>query len=437
MSAMWRVFSLVALLVATNAHGQVAAQAVRDRSSGVDLIVYPTSAQDLVSIQGALIIGPSLNERDSATHRLAADMLTRGTKKRSRLAIESELEKLGASRDFGGFSHSLEFYAVALREDAGRVIELLAEELRSPAFNAEDLVQSKAELAAQLNMFLDDPDGLARETFFATAFPQGHPNHQPATRAVANSIAAVTLEDVKAFHAKRYRSGHLIFVVAGAVDAASVKRHVRGAFGGWQGVKDELPGAAVAQASAAREAVVPLQDKPSVAVFWGQPTGLRYRDREALALRAGTAVLGYGFADRLMSQVRDKEGLTYGIYSRHYEDTFYDGGWVILTSFAPSLLEKGLSATRRELMKWWSEGVTAEELAECKQGMIGQFQLSLASTDEIAAVLLRTAQRGLPLEWLDDYPKQIEALTLDQVNGAIRRRLNPESFTLVKAGTLP
>ena len=80
-----------------------------------------------------------------------------------------------------------------------------------------------------------------------------------------------------------------------------------------------------------------------------------------------TSVLGTGFTGRLMSSVRDKEGLTYGIGASISDDTYNDGAFGISASFAPQLLDKGLASTQRELRKWWRDGVRAEELAERKQ----------------------------------------------------------------------
>ena len=86
-------------------------------------------------------------------------------------------------------------------------------------------------------------------------------------------------------------------------------------------------------------------------VLLGQSDGLRYRDPDALALRVGSAVLGAGFTGRLMSTVRDQEGLTYGIGAgiSGTSDIFADGAWRIIASFAPQLLEKGVASTKREL----------------------------------------------------------------------------------------
>ena len=193
---------------------------------------------------------------------------------------------------------------------------------------------------------------------------------------------------------------------------------------------------AVSSRQVSGEQAVQLADKPSIAVLLGQPTGLRYRDTDSLALRVGTAILGSDFTSRLMSTVRARDGLSYGIRANVSDDSFVDGSWSISAAFAPPLLDRGLASARRELDKWWASGVTAEELAARKTNMIGAYQVSLATTRGMAGALLQTLQRGKPLSWMDDVPKAIDALTLEQVNAAIKSHLDPSKMVLVKAGTL-
>ena len=151
----------------------------------------------------------------------------------------------------------------------------------------------------------------------------------------------------------------------------------------------------------------------------------------------GTAILGSGFTGRLMATVRNTEGLTYGIGAGVANDMFTDGDWRISATFAPGLLEKGLSSTKRELTNWFAQGVTADELARRKTNLAGSFQVGLATTDGLAGALLAAVNRGLDVTWLDEYPTRIRALTLEQVNGAIKKYLRTDSFVLVEAGTLP
>jgi zinc protease len=138
-----------------------------------------------------------------------------------------------------------------------------------------------------------------------------------------------------------------------------------------------------------------------------------------------------------MANVRDKEGLTYGIGAGLADDAFADGAWQITANFAPDLLEKGMASTKRELDAWHSQGVTAAELERVKSNLIGTFKVGLATTDGLSNALLNAIHRGYDVTWLDEYPKRIAALSLQEVNGAIKKHLRPDKMTLIKAGDVP
>jgi zinc protease len=226
-------------------------------------------------------------------------------------------------------------------------------------------------------------------------------------------------------------------VIVGDVDPAAAQAELRRAFAGWTGgsVPPAVPVAL--PLAGAKQDVVFMPEKTSVSVIMGQPTQLRYSDPDSLALRVGTRILGSGFTGRLMSNVRDKEGLTYGIGANVGNDTFSDGDWRIAATFAPALLDKGVASTRRQLALWRDQGVTAQELARSKTRTAGSYKVGLATTSGLAGTILTALNSGMPLAFVDDYPQRIAALTLEQVNGAIRKHIDPERMVLVEAGTVP
>ena len=155
-----------------------------------------------------------------------------------------------------------------------------------------------------------------------------------------------------------------------------------------------------------------------------------------MALRIGTAILGSGFTGRLMGTVRDREGLTYNISAAISDDNIVDGKWDISASFAPALLEQGIAATRRELQRWWKDGVTEDELTARKQGVIGTYRVGLSTTTGLANAILITIQRGYDLNRLEELPDAVNALTRESVNSAIKNHINPGKMVLVKAGSV-
>jgi zinc protease len=180
-----------------------------------------------------------------------------------------------------------------------------------------------------------------------------------------------------------------------------------------------------------------LPDKPSLDVRWGITTGITRTDPDYLPLAIGTSVLGGSFSARLMSTVRDEEGLTYGIHAYTDGDRLTDGFWQIQATFAPGLLAKGITSTEHELEKWVEEGITKEELEIQKDMQSGVFKVALSTSDGMAGQLLAFLERGYGPERMDEHPQLVRAVKLDEVNDAIRKYIKLDDIVVVKAGTPP
>jgi zinc protease len=426
-----------ATLAAPALAAQIAAQIVRSKVAGIDLIAYPTAVKDVVTIVGSLPAGDAFaSAGNSAVPTLVGMMLEHGTQSEDQFKIAQQLESVGAEINFEVGVQLLEIRAKCLKKDLPLVIRLIAEELRTPAFAPAEFAKVQQAAVGGLRQSLENTNARANEAFDRAVFPQGHPNRPPATQEMIGAVQSASLEDLKRFHAAHYGPAHLTLIVVGDLDVRHLQADVAKGFAGWSGGNDILRTQAVGSASAAQELSVPVAGKASVSLVLGEATGLKYRDPDSLALRVGTAILGSGFTSRLMGSVRDKEGLTYGIGAGMGEDSLTDGYWKISATFAPALLEKGTASTRRELLKWSREGVTAAELAARKTNLIGAYQVGLSTTQGLAAALQQAVLRGYPVSWLDDYPGAIDALTLDEVNSAIQKHIDPQKLVLVKAGTV-
>lgn len=427
-------------LAALPASAQVAKNAVRDNVGGIDLVVLKTGVKEVITLRGSLAAGDSLSpDNNPALADLTGGMLDKGTTTRDKFAISQLLGSVGANISFSTGPSALNINAKCLRADLPLVIGLIAEQLRTPAFSPEEFAKLKKQFAGNYRRQLDDTDFRSSDSFTRAIYPIGHPNRQPASAEILASAEKATLDEVKAFHAKYYGPATLRLVLVGDIDAAAAKAEVAKVFAGWSGgVRSPTPAPAKPGAvDAARDQNVFMSEKTNISIIWGQSTGLRYADTDALALRVGTAALGSGFTGRLMANVRDKEGLTYGIGSYVGGDTYVDGDWRISGNFSPELLEKGLASTKRQLTAWYSEGITEDELARKKTGLAGTYKVGLATTAGMAGTILATLNRDLELAFVDQYPARVAALTKEQVNGAIKKHLDPEKMVLIKAGTVP
>ncbi len=431
--------TLSALLLAPSAAlAAIAPNVVRTDIAGLDVIAYKTGVKNVVTIRGSLPAGDAYcADGNIAVATLTGMLLDQGTTKQDKFAIAEKLESVGATIDFSVGTHMAEVSARCLSKDLPLVIELIAEQLRTPALTAEEFEKAKKQFIGGLRRSLESTDFRAADAFTRAVYPVGHPNRTESPEDFIAATEQATLEEVKAFHEKHYGPKNFTLVVVGDIDVAQLQSAVARQFAGWSGGVDLLEPALAGGTDAPREQDIFMADKTSVSVIMGQPSGLRYSDPDYQALRLGTAILGSGFTGRLMANVRDREGLTYGIGSRLDHDTFAGGDWRISATFAPKLLDQGLESTKRQLTEWYEKGATPEEVSRRKENFVGTFKVGLATTGGLAANLLAAIHRGYDVTWLDEYPKKIESLTPGQVNGAIKKYVKPESLYLIKAGSIP
>ena len=224
-------------------------------------------------------------------------------------------------------------------------------------------------------------------------------------------------------------------VVVGDVDPAAAQAAVHKAFEGWSGGTPAAPAKRPrARAPAGADGVMP--DKPtSPSSSASRHSSLR--GPGAIALRVGTRILGSGFMGRLMANVRDKEGLTYGISASIRNDTFVDGDWRIEGNFAPALLDQGIASTKRQLSPGTARASRPPNSSVPRPKSPEPTRSDFATTSGMAGRILAMLNAGMPLSFVDEYPQRVAALTLDEVNGAIRTHIDPAKMVLVQAGTVP
>jgi zinc protease len=412
---------------------KIAPRVVRTRTSGIDLLVCPTGVKDVVTITGAL---PAFDPADRVLGELAAGMLERGTTKNDARAIATLLDQVGAQIRFSFEAGSVKYVVRCLKKDSAKVISLLAEQLRDPSFPADEFEKLKKLRLAETQQSKEDTEVQAAIAFRRAIFPAGHPLYKLTSDEKITALQQATIDRVKAFHHQWFGPEHCTMVVVGDADPTAIQAQVAKSFAGWTGGQPMPKVSAALKIEKSEELTVVVPGKESVNVILGAPSGLRRTDADYLPLAVGTSVLGHGFTSRLVGHVRDTEGLTYGITAELAGSGQLDHAWMIDATFAPSLLKQGLDSTRRELTAWHRDGITPAELDYRKSALAGEHRVSMATSGGLAEMILDTIRSGLELNFIDEYPAKISALTLDQINSVIRRRVDPAKLVIVRAGTL-
>lgn len=408
---------------------------------GLRLLTLPMGVEDVVTIYGSFYGGDVFSPQSNFLRaHMTAAMLDQGTRKRDKFAISALLESVGARLSFSSDDYRVSFSARCLKADVPLVIELMAEQLREPAYNQGDLTSLKKRAVGNLKREREDTDARARMAFSQLIYPPEHPNYIPSTDDQIAAIEQLKRRELQTFHGRHYGLGSMIMVATGDIDRQVLEENLKERFGHWQVVQLTPPSLDNCRGSrglAMIEEIVTMEDKTSVDLIMGMVVGLDREHPDYLPLFMGSYILGGNFAARLMTTVRDEAGLTYGVGSSvaGAEDG-KDGYWAIHGTFAPNLLSAGKEATLVQFDKWLKDGVTAEELSAKKTTLLGTFRVGLATTRGMASVILGILERGKELAYIDEYVDEINALTLKQVNAAIRKYIRRDNLIQVAAGTI-
>ena len=394
-------------------------------------------ATPTVSIRGSLRAGSFFEPRDKpGLAQVTAEMLSRGTTKRSKLEISSDLESIGAEIDFSTDPFVLNIVARSLAEDLPIVLKALAEELREPAFPVDELEKLKQQIIASIQEQQSHTGYRAFQRFSSSVFDEANPYYVPPGETLIKSIESMAVEDLRNFFSTRYGGRSLILTLVGDIDAADVQAKFSEMFGTFVGpdevdvnVSDPLP-----QQETLRE-IVHVKEKASVDVLLGLAAPLRRSSEDFYAAMLANNALGQStLSSRLGLQVRDKEGLTYGINSSFHSPSLAAGAWYIGVSVNPLNVERAISSALAVTSDYVAHGIRPEELANQKSAATGSFKVSLATNRGLARAIWNAEFHSLGKDYLDRYPQIIDAVTIDDVNTAIRKYFRPDQLTIVVAG---
>lgn len=407
--------------------------------NGSTVQVLPWRIDSVVSVQGSFATPVDHSSGEGLLLDLLAAMLDKGTKRRNKSALYDQLELTGASIAFSSSGDRLDFQVRCLARDLQATLALVTEQVAEPALLDEELALVKGRTAAHLARQASDPAYMCGNRISRTLYSQNHPSYQPALSDVMDRIESTTTQDLRNLHDRSTMFSGLRVAIVGDVpnldpaDVASALIVRPNATEGGFSISESSP----PDPSDSQSHHIEIPDRPNLNVMLGHPVDLTTSNKDYLALWTAVFILGGNFSSRLMSQVRDEKGLTYGI--RSYLSGMSanrEGAWVTSVTLSQDKLEEGIAVTRDVITNFVENGVSSEELAERKQTMIGSYEVELATTSGVAGRLLLHMNRGWEAERVDSHPERVSAIQTDEVNGAINRMLDARALSLVTAGSL-
>jgi zinc protease len=403
-------------------------------SNGILILIRENFASPSIVFSG-YIPGGSLGEKkeNAGLADLAISALMRGTTKRDFQAIYQSIESVGASLSLGAGKHTLSLFGKGLAEDLKLLLELLSEVLRLPTFPETQISRLKAEKLTSLALRQQNTIARAQLAFNEIVYPN-HPYQIP-TDGYSESISGLTIDDMKEYHRKWLGPKGMVMTFVGAVSAKEVIHVVEEEFGGWENPHQEDP-SEIPPMEAPTSLLweeISLEGKVQSDLIIGAPGPSRF-EPAYLTAALGNSILGrFGLFGRIGDRVREAAGLAYYAYSS-ISGGPGPGAWQVIAGVNPANVERAVELIRDEVRKFVTKHVTKEEITDNQANFIGRLPLQLESNEGVARALVHLERYSLGLDYYQQYPEMIAAITRDQILSIAQRFLHPDHLAIAVAG---
>jgi zinc protease len=402
--------------------------------NGVVFLGKQTRTTPAVTISVAMRAGSMCDPADAVGATwLLSRVIDRGTASRSAAAIAEELDNRGITVTMMVTRHVMSLVCTCLADDFEPVLSLLGEMLIEPTFPAAEIATRKGEVITAIRQDDDNPAVRATESLMALLYPGGHPYGRP-TKGTIEVVESLSRDRLVGLHADRFAPSELVAAVVGDVDVSRAGDVVGRVFGDWRKSRPPaIPLASPVPAGSLRRLVIPMMNKAQADIAYGFTT-IRRQDPAYEALRLMNNVLGqYSLGGRLGDSIRERQGMAYYVSSAA-DPNVIEGPLVIRAGVSPVNVDRAVASIEEELARLAADGVTAKELDESRQYLIGSMPRALETNAAIATFLQTSEFFGLGTDYDVRMPALLRAVTLDDVNALARRIVDPGRSTVVIAG---
>ncbi len=401
-------------------------------ANGLEVQVVPMHRLPIVTVMALVNAGASA---DGSGHEglasLTARTLDEGTATLDGAALTERFEALGTSFEASADWDSTVARVTVTPNRLDEAVSLFAEVLRKPLFPATDVEREREERIDALAQALAEPRGLADMRFTGLLYA-GARYGRPAG-GNARSVATLTAEQLRAFHAAHYGPRTTTLIVVGDITLDAAMRLAESKFGDWQSdAKHAHVGQVDASAAPRRSVIITKPDAPQTELRLGH-AGVSRNHPDHLAVVVMNAILGGLFSSRINLNLREKHAFTYGA-SSGYDWRRGAGPFVISTAVKTEVTDRAVQEVLREIDGMRAAAPTAAELSLATDYLAGVFPIRFESTAAVAGAVAGAVVYGLTDEWFRNYREMVQGITPDSVHRAAQLHLDPSRLLLLAVG---
>jgi zinc protease len=399
--------------------------------SGIEIWHVEDYTVPVVSIEFAFLGGAAQDPLDrTGLANLLAGLLDEGAGDLESAAFQERLEEKAIELSFDDNSDRLDGSLRMLAEHAAPAFELLGLAIRAPRFDPDAIDRVRAQIVSSLKRDESDPSARAREALNRLAFP-GHTYGRNSEGRI-DELGAITREELVAQHGRLFARDNLRVVAVGAIAADALIAGIESAFGALPRFPQLSPVADIAMGNAGHREIVDL-DIPQSTLFLALP-GIARKDAAYMPAMVLNHILGGGsFTSRLWTEVREKRGLAYSVWSM-LSNRAHAGLFLAGTATSNERVAESLAVMLREIARIADTGASATELDKARRYLTGSYALRFDTSRKIANQLLEIQVEGLGIDYIDRRNDEGMAVTLDAMHAVGRRLFADPKPLIVVAG---
>jgi zinc protease len=373
----------------------------------------------------------------NAASQLAGSLLLRGTKTKNRQQLQAEMQRLDAQINVNGGLTNANATISTVAENLIPAMRLAVEMLREPAFPDSDFDQIRNQRIAAIDRSRTEPGTLVQETMQRnlSPYPRSDVRYVRTIDEEIEDLKKVSIDDVRNFHRKFYGASQGELIVVGKFDAAAVQKEAAALLDPWK------------SASAYQRVVnnyrdvqrintkIETPDKENSQISAGLRLKMQDTDPDYAAMIMADYMFGGGITARLPDRVRNREGYSYSVSSSFSAPVEGDAAVFSASAISnPTNTPKVEASFMDELARTIRDGFTQAELTTAKKA-IRDDRIGARSGDAgLMRIMSAREQYKRTLAWDEQLDAKLQALTLEQVNSAFRRHINPSQISIVKGG---
>ncbi len=418
--------------IAKNSQGEGVKIQTWKSSKGAKVMFVHAPQLPMIDIRLVFNAGSARDKAQSGIAQLTNTMLSQSAGQWSTDEIAERFEEVGARFSTSALRDMaiISLRSLTDKKLLAQAIETFKVVVSQPAFKPNEVKRQKAQQLIAIQNQLQSPGSIASKAFYAAIF-KGHPYAQP-TIGTKDIVSAISIDGLKEFYKRYYVANNLTIAIVGDVDQKQADTLVEEITADLMSGKaaEKLPELAMPKKA---QKIHKEYAATQTHILVGQP-GMKRGDDDYYSLYVGNHILGgSGFGSRIMQEIREKRGLAYSSYS-YFAPMLGVGPFIMGLQTRNENTQQALDILDKLLREFIAQGPTAEELNHSKKNITGGFPLRIDSNKDITEYLAVIGFYNLPLDYLNTFNDKVNAVTVDMIKDAFKRRIHPDKLITVTVG---